>query len=113
MYNPEEFGSYSNDYMIWSIVNVIVFLPHIYLTLPNLFFSWLTRKYNERSDFKSASYYSKCSLIFNIVIDILLVVEIVAIVLLCVLLIPSSTITYTTNSYSFNTNSCTTGTRFK
>ena len=90
IYNTDEFASYSNDYMIWSIVNVILFSPHIYLTLPNVFLSWLTRNYNMRSDFKSAKYYSKWSLISNIVIDILFILEIVTVVLLCVFLIPSS-----------------------
>ena len=80
MYNSDEFGTYSSDYMIWSIVNVILFFPHIYITLPNLFFSWLTRKYNERLDFKSSKYYSKCSLALNIMIDTLLVFEIIVVV---------------------------------
>ena len=54
------------------------------------FVSWLTPNYNMRSDFISAKYYSKWSLISNIVIDILFILQIVTVVLLCVFLIPSS-----------------------
>ena len=90
IYASDEYEGYSNDYMIWSIINAILFIPHIYITLPNVFFSWLTRNYNMQSDFLSAKYYSKLSLIFNIIIDILIILEIVAIVLLCVFLIPTS-----------------------
>ena len=92
MYDPDMLElNFSNDYMIWSIINAILFIPHIYITLPNIFLSWLTRKYNKRSDFKLANYYSKWSLIFNIVIDILFILEIVAIVLICVFLVPTKT----------------------
>ena len=102
MQNKYKLNNYSKDYMFWSIVNVILFLPHIYITLPNVFVSWLARHYNKLLNFKLAKYYSKRNLILNIVIGILFIIQTC---LICAFLISKSAASNNSTSSSIFENS--------
>jgi len=55
------------DYLIWSIMNIFI---NVIVALPALFFSVQTRDMKEIGNYQKAKYYSKRSLILNIVASV-------------------------------------------
>ena len=63
---PVEVVNNYKTYLGWTICNAIVFLPHIYLWIPALVCSLVTRSKVYRNKFKSARRFSNATLTLNL-----------------------------------------------
>jgi hypothetical protein len=97
---------YHRNWLVWSILNAIIFFPFWIIWLPALIFSIISRNKTVQCDYKSAKDHGNISFVLNIICTILGLISYIIIAIVIPLRVINYYKAYDFNKYYSSYNDC-------